>query len=41
MSNWGYIGLAYGITYGVLIGYVVALLRRRRQALDAIEEPGK
>jgi heme exporter protein D len=41
MSNWGYIGLAYGVTYGVLIGYFVGLMRKRRQALAAIEESGK
>jgi len=41
MSNWGYVGLAYGLTYGVLIGYFVSLMKRRRQALSAIEESGK
>ena len=32
MSNWGYVGLAYGLTYVVLIGYTVYALRRYRSA---------
>jgi hypothetical protein len=41
MSNWAYVGLAYGITYGVLITYVLTLLRKKNQAQQALEEPGK
>jgi heme exporter protein D len=41
MSNWTYVGLAYGITYGVLIGYVVSLLRKKNAVQHALEEPGK
>jgi hypothetical protein len=41
MSNWGYVGLAYGLTYGVLIGYVVSLLKKKKQAQNALEEPVK
>ena len=41
MSNWAYVGMAYGITYAVLIGYVVSLLRKKNQVQRALEEPGK
>jgi heme exporter protein D len=41
MSNWAYVGLAYGITYTVLITYVLTLLRKKSQAQQALEEPGK
>jgi CcmD family protein len=32
MSNWFYVGLAYGVTYLGLIGYLVHLIRRRSAA---------
>lgn len=32
MSNWGYVGLAYGLTYFVLGAYAFYLMRRRAQA---------
>jgi CcmD family protein len=32
MSNWGYVGLAYGITYFVLGAYTLYLMRRRARA---------
>ena len=31
MSDWGWVGLAYGIVYATLIGYTVSLIRRRRR----------
>jgi heme exporter protein CcmD len=37
MSNWYYVGLAYGITYFVLAGYAVYLIRRRARAQHALE----
>lgn len=36
MSNWGYVGLAYGVTYLILIGYTVYLWRRRSSAEEAL-----
>jgi heme exporter protein CcmD len=41
MSNWAYVGLAYGITYIVLVGYVVSLVRRYRQVDLALKERSK
>ena len=31
-----YVGLAYGVTYFVLIGYAVYLIRRRARAHEAL-----
>jgi hypothetical protein len=28
MSNWGYVGLAYGLTWGVLIVYALSIVSR-------------
>ncbi len=36
MSNWFYVGLAYGVTYLALIGYTVQLIRRRTRAQAAL-----
>jgi CcmD family protein len=36
MSNWFYVGLAYGVTYVGLIGYLVHLIRRRGAAESAL-----
>ena len=36
MSNWFYIGLAYGVTYLALLGYTVHLIRRRMRAQEAL-----
>jgi hypothetical protein len=36
MSNWVYVGLAYGTTYVVLLGYAVYLFRRRSRAEYAL-----
>ena len=36
MSNWFYVGLAYGITYFVLAGYALYLIRRRSRAEHAL-----
>jgi CcmD family protein len=36
MSNWFYVGMAYGVTYLALIGYTVHLIRRRRAAESAL-----
>ena len=36
MSNWFYVGLAYGVTYLGLIGYTIHLIRQRRGAEEAL-----
>lgn len=36
MSNWGFVGLAYGVTYVSLIVYTLYLWRRRSAAQDAL-----
>jgi heme exporter protein D len=36
MSNWFYVGLAYGVTYVGLIGYTIHLIRVRRRAEEAL-----
>ena len=37
MSEWGYVGLAYGVTYFGLVIYTVYLWRRRASAEAALE----
>ena len=37
MSNWFFVGLAYGVTYFVLVGFAVYLVRRRAHAKDALD----
>ena len=37
MSNWDYVGLAYGISYFVLAAYAVYLVRKRRGAQQALQ----
>lgn len=35
MSDWGWVGLAYGVVYGALLGYTISLVMRlRRQGGD-------
>ena len=36
MSNWFYVGMAYGLTYLALIGYTIHLIRLRRRAEEAL-----
>ena len=36
MSNWFYVGLAFGTSYVVLGGYTLYLMRRRARALHAL-----
>lgn len=36
MSNWFYVGLAYGVTYLGLLGYTIHLVRRHRSAAAAL-----
>jgi len=36
VSNWFYVGLAYGVTWAVLAGYGVYLVRRRSRAAAAL-----
>ena len=36
MSNWGYVGLAYGLTYVSLAVYTIYLMRRRARAEAAL-----
>jgi CcmD family protein len=36
MSNWVYVGAAYGTTYVVLLGYALYLVRRRARAEDEL-----
>lgn len=38
MSEWSYIGLAYGITWAVLAGFMVLLNRRRVETERAVRE---
>lgn len=38
MSEWSYIGFAYGITWAVLAGYMLLLNRRRIAAERALRE---
>ena len=38
MSNWFYVGLAYGITYVGLAIYTIYLFRRRAAANEALEK---
>ena len=40
MSNWGYVGLAYGITWATLAGFWVYLRRRTREAERLLEKEG-
>ena len=35
MGNWGYVGLAYGLTYFVLGAYTLYLMRRRARAEES------
>jgi len=35
-SNWTYVAAAYGVTYLVLIGYAVYLIRRHAHAQSAL-----
>ncbi|HSJ24287.1 MAG TPA: hypothetical protein VK929_06455 [Longimicrobiales bacterium] len=37
---WPYIYAAFGLSWGVLTGYALLLLRRRRSAEDALRELG-
>ena len=36
MSNWFYVGMAYGVTYVALLVYTIGLVRRRKRAEDAL-----
>lgn len=36
MSNWFYVGLAYGVTYLALIGYTIHVIRARARAEKAL-----
>ena len=36
MSNWFYVGLAYGVTYLALIGYTITLIRKHTRAATAL-----
>jgi hypothetical protein len=40
MSEWYYIRLAFGLTYFVIAGYALLLLRRRATAEAAVREMG-
>ena len=37
MSNWDYVGLAYGITYFVLAAYAVYLVGKRSGSLQSLQ----
>lgn len=37
MSNWYYVGLAYGVTYFTLTAYAIYLVRRRARAEHALQ----
>jgi CcmD family protein len=36
MSNWFYVGLAYGVTYLGLMGYTISLIRKHNRAAAAL-----
>ncbi|HEY0808931.1 MAG TPA: heme exporter protein CcmD [Longimicrobiales bacterium] len=36
MTNWFYVGLAYGVTYVGLFGYLIHLVRKRARAEAAL-----
>lgn len=36
MSNWFYVGLAYGVTYVVLIAYTAYLMRAKARVQEAL-----
>ena len=38
MSNWFYVGMAYGVTYLGLIGYTIHMIRQRRAAEEALRD---
>ena len=38
MSEWFYIRLAFGLTWVVLAGYTLVLIRRARSAADALRQ---
>lgn len=43
MGSWGFIGLAYGVAAAALVGYLLGLRRRLREAsaaLSALERDG-
>jgi len=43
VGSWGFIGLAYGVASAVLVGYLLLLRRRLRDAreeLTALEQDG-
>jgi hypothetical protein len=37
MSNWAFVGLSFGLTWVVLLGYTVTLFQRARRARVALE----
>jgi hypothetical protein len=37
MSDWGWVGVAYVVVYGTLIGYSVSLARRVRRARRSLQ----
>jgi len=37
MSEWGFVGAAYGLTWAVLVGYAIYLRNRVRRARDLAE----
>lgn len=40
MSEWFYIRIAYGVTWVVVAGYTLLLVRRGRAAENALHEQG-
>jgi CcmD family protein len=38
MSDVAYVALAYGVTYSALLGFTLYLIRRRRRAVQRLEE---
>jgi hypothetical protein len=36
MSNWGFVALAFGLTWAVLVGYTLVVLNRSRRARAAL-----
>lgn len=38
MSEWGFVTLAYGLTWGALAWYAVSLIQRRKRAVLVLNQ---
>ena len=37
MSNWVFVGAAFGVTWAVILGYLIHLMRATRRSREALE----